>query len=140
MLNSILILGSTYEKSRKINIIFAIAWLIFMVMGSNLATGLIFTIINVLAFATVFAIGMLLKGKYSNILISIFSILIWSILIDTLCYFIYPEFAMGQNFLTYISNGIAFNYRYVVYNAVIVAGILCIKNMLLLRLKPIKET
>ena len=49
--------------------------------------------------------------------------LIWSIVIDVICYFLYPQFTMGQNMVMYISNGILFNYKYVGYNMLVVAGI-----------------
>ena len=120
MINSLLMLGSTYNKSKKLNIIFAISWIIFMLIGSNLRTGLIFTVFNFVAFGIVFGLGKLFKGKYSNKVVAISSILIWSIVIDIICYFLYPQFAVGQNLLGYISNGVIFNYRYILSNAVIV--------------------
>ena len=130
MLNSVLLLGSTYNKSKKMNIIFAIAWIIFMLLGSNLKTGLIFTIMNLISFCIIFTLGKVFKGKYSNKIISISSILIWSIIIDVICFFLYPQFTMGQNMLTYISNGILFNYKYIFYNILLVSGVHCIKYLL----------
>ncbi|MCL2342193.1 MAG: hypothetical protein FWC53_04045 [Firmicutes bacterium] len=130
MLNSILILGSTYNKNKKINIIFALVWLIYMLAGSNLKTGLIFIVMNILAFGLVFALGKAVKGKHSNAAVSIFGVLIWSIIIDIICYFIYPQFTMGQNILTYIGNGILFNYKYVIGNALILGGAYIIPKFL----------
>ena len=130
MLNSILILGSTYNKNKKINIIFAIIWLIFMLLGSDLKTGLIFTIMNIIAFCIVFALGKIFKGKYSNKVVSIFGVLIWSVIIDIICYFIYPQFTMGQSLLAYIGGGILFNYKYVFSNMLIVAGVEGVKYLL----------
>jgi len=127
MLNSILILGSTYNKNKKLNIIFAITWIAFMLIGSNLKTGLIFTVMNLMSFGLVFGLGKVFKGKYSNKVVAIFSVLIWSVIIDIICYFLYPQFAMGQNILQYIGSGILFNYKYVVYNALVVFGVYCIK-------------
>ena len=132
MLNSLLILGSTY-KNKKLNIIFAIAWIIFMLIGSNLKTGLIFTIINFISFGLVFALGKLFSGKYSNKVIAISSILIWSMCIDIICYIMYPEFAMGQNIWAYIKNGILFNYKYIVYNVIVVAVVQIVKYILKLK-------
>ena len=129
MLNSILILGSTYNKNKKLNIIFAVIWVIFMLSGSNLKTGLIFTIMNLAAFGLVFALGKAFKGKYSNKIVAIFGVLLWSVIIDVICYFIYPQFTMGQSILMYVGNGILFNYKYVVGNALIVGGIYVIKYL-----------
>lgn len=149
MLNSILMLGSTY-KNKKLNIIFTITWVVFMLLGSNLKTGIgiTFTIMNVVAFGLVFGLGKLFKGKYSNKVISISSILIWSITIDVICYFLYPQFTMGQSIVTYIGNGILFNYKYIFVNALIVSVInfvpvlnkmrIANKTEYQLQLKPIK--
>ena len=116
MINALLMFGSTYNKNKKINIILAISWIIFMLFGSNLKTGLIFTIMNFISYGFVFALSKFFKKKYSNTLLSVFSVLIWSITIDIICYFLYPQFTMGQNIFMYISNGILFNYKYVFYN------------------------
>lgn len=154
MLNSVLLLGSTYNqweffgdsskivtevehkeassrnnKNKKVNIIFAIVWIIFMLLGSNLKTGLIFTIMNFMSFCIIFILGQVLKGKYSNKIFSISSILIWSVIIDVICYFLYPQFTMGQNILTYIGNGILFNYKYIFYNIFLVSVIYSIRYL-----------
>jgi len=130
MLNSILMLGSIYKYNKKLNIIFAAAWIIYMLIGSNFKTGLIFTIMNFISFFLVFVIGKIFKGKYSNKIVSIFSVLIWSVIIDIICYFLYPQFTMGQSILMYIENGILFNYKYVGYNILVVLGAYCIKYLL----------
>ena len=122
MLNSLLILGSTNKKFRKGNYVFAILWIGYMILNSNLTSGLVFVVANLLAFSTVFVIGKILKGKYSNTLVSIFSILIWSVLIDTICYFMYPQMIMGQNIVSYIGNGILFNYKNVLINTFVVCA------------------
>ena len=136
MLNSLLMLGSTYNKNKKTNIIFAIIWVIFMLLGSNFKTGLIFTIMNFMSFGLVFTLGKVFKGKYSNKIISIFGVLIWSIVIDVICCFLYPQFLMGQSMLSYIGNGILFNYKYIVYNAIIVGVVYCIETLFKLKKIP----
>ena len=125
MLNSLLMLGSIYNKNKKLNTIIAIGWVVFMLLGSNLTTGfgIRFTIMNFVSFVLVFGIGKLFKGKYGNKVVAISSVLIWSVVIDTICYFSYPQFTMGQNIFMYISNGILFNYKYIFYNAMIVGAI-----------------
>ncbi|MDR0463047.1 MAG: hypothetical protein LBG64_02405 [Pseudomonadales bacterium] len=138
MLNSLLILGSTYGKNQKLNVIFAIAWLVFMLFGSNLTTsvGVSFVIMNALAFALAFGLGKIFKGEYTNKVLAIFSILIWSVSIDVLCYFLYPQFTMGQNLFTYVSNGILFNYRYIFTNALIVGGVYLVEYLSKFTLRP----
>jgi len=113
-------LGSTYGKSRKFNILFAISWIAFMLIGANLSTGIVFVIANIAAFGVVFGLGQLFKGKYSNKAVAIFSVLIWSVVIDIICYFLFPQFTMGQSIFAYISGGIAFNARFIFTNALVV--------------------
>lgn len=129
MINSILLLGSTYKKDKKINILCMISWIVFMLLGANLKTGIIFAIINIISFGIVLAIMKLFKGKYSNKIVSILSILIWSIIIDIICCFVYPQFMMGQSMIAYISNGLLFNYKYVGYNLLLVLGIEFVKYL-----------
>ncbi|NCC71097.1 hypothetical protein EOM09_05950 [bacterium] len=47
---------------------------------------------------------------------SVFSILVWSVLVDVVCYFAFPSMIFGQTIFTYILNGILFNFKYVFYN------------------------
>ena len=132
MLSSILMFGSTYHKNNRLNIICALTWLIQMLMVLNLQTGVTFIIINTISFSLVFLLGRIFKGNISNKIIALFSILIWSVIIDSFCYFLYPEFTFGQNLLMYIANGIVFNYRFVFYNLailVVVNGAYLIKKI-----------
>lgn len=118
MLNSLLMLGSTNKKMKKINYLCAAAWVAYMLMNANLKTGLIFAVVNSIVFLITFELGQVVKGKYSNTIVSVFSILIWSILIDVACFYMYPQFTMGQSIIAYIGNGIAFNAKYVLSNVV----------------------
>lgn len=119
MINSLLMLGSTARKNKKVNIIFAITWISYMLINANLKTGLNFVIVNIITFAVIFGLGQLIKGKYSNAFISISSVLIWSVLIDIICYFMFPQFVVGQNIITYVWNGILFNYKHIFTNALV---------------------
>lgn len=47
-----------------------------MLLNANLKTGLIFTIVNLIIFLSAFALGEVVKGKYFNTAVSIFSIVI----------------------------------------------------------------
>ena len=128
MFNSLLMLGSTYSKNRKVNLVFAIGWITLMLLGSNFQTGTTFIILNFVAFALVFALGFVFKGKYSNKVVAISSILIWSVTIDIMSYFLFPQFRMGQTMSGYISNGILFNYKFLFTNLFVV-GMLSIVPM-----------
>lgn len=121
MLNALLMLGSTNQKMKKINFLCVGVWIAYMLMNANLETGLAFTIVNLIIFLGVVTLGKLAKGKCSNTVVSVFSILIWSVLIDVVCFYMYPQFAITQNILGYIESGILFNLKYAFSNAIVLA-------------------
>lgn len=126
MINSLFMLGSSYNKNRKISIIFMIAWVLYMIIGNKVILGNTFVLINAGVFLGIcFSIN-LIKNKKINTVLSIISILIWSIIIDTICYFMYPTMSIGQNVFTYIWQGILFNYKYIFSNIIAVCLINCI--------------
>lgn len=55
MINSLLMLGSTTKKNRKMNIMFAMLWLGYMLLNANFKTGLNFVVANIIVFGIVFA-------------------------------------------------------------------------------------
>lgn len=128
MLGSLLMLGSTNNKLKKVNYIFAIMWIIYMLSNANLESGMLFVIANIFAFGVVFVLSKLLKGKYSNMVLSVCSILIWSVLIDIITFFAYPEFATGHNIAGYIFNGILFNLKFVFTNCIVMVACSLVKN------------
>lgn len=127
MINSILMFGVTNQKFKKINIVLTILWLSNMFFKSNLKSDMTFIIINTLAFIAVFIAGKVIKGKYLNNVYSVLSILVWSALIDLVSYFMYPEFSTGQNVFTYVFNGMAFNYKYVLINLSVLVVLLLVE-------------
>ena len=64
-----------------------------------------------------------IKSRSWNTVLSIFSILIWSIAIDTICYYMYPAFTGTLNVFQYIYQGLLFNARYVISNVIAIAAI-----------------
>ena len=126
MINSLFILGSEYNKSRVVSILFILGWISYMFIGSDLSLGILFPIINLIVFLLVSISINLIKNRKINTILSIFSILIWSIIIDLICYFLYPSMSGNQNMLVYIFQGILFNGKYVVINAMAIGIILII--------------
>lgn len=126
MINSLFILGSAYNKSRVVSILFILGWISYMFIGSDLSLGILFPIINLIVFLLVSISINLIKNRKINTILSIFSILIWSIIIDLICYFLYPSMSGNQNMLVYIFQGILFNGKYVVINAMAIGIILII--------------
>lgn len=127
MINSILMLASSYIKNRKVAIIACIAWIAYMLIGANLSLGIAFPIVNILVFGVVvFGVRKISNNKL-NLLASVISILIWSIAIDVICYFMFPKLTFGQNILQYIGDGILFNIRFVGINVLVIATCKAIK-------------
>lgn len=116
MINSLFMLGSSYNKDKKISIIFIIGWIIYMLVNYNFSLGYIFPIINISVLLTITITIKLINNKKLNTILSVISILIWSIIIDFICYFMYPNMTNGQNMISYIWQGILFNYKYIFTN------------------------
>ena len=123
MINSLFMLGSSYNKNKTISNIFLVAWVAYMLLGSNLSLGITFPVVNAITFLViVFGINKI-KSRSWNTVLSIFSILIWSIAIDTICYYMYPAFTGTLNVFQYIYQGLLFNARYVISNVIAIAAI-----------------
>lgn len=121
MINSLFMLGAAFNKNRKVSVAFMIGWIAYVIIN-QLYLGL-FPIINAVVFLVVTVGINLIKNKKINTVLSIISILIWSIIIDVICYYMYPLFPTNQNILGYIWQGILFNYKYIFTNIVAVAVI-----------------
>ena len=120
MINSLFMLGSSYNKDKKISKIFMGAWILYMIIGNKFAMGNTFVYITAGIFLILSLLINSIKNKRINTILSIFSILIWSIIIDIICYYMYPMMSMGQNLLTYVGQGILFNYKYIFSNVIAV--------------------
>ena len=123
MVNSLFMLGGAYNKNRKISAAFIYGWIIYMVINYDFSLGYIFPFINALVCLLVSISINLIKDRTLNIILSVSSILIWSIIIDTICFFMYPTMVGGQNIFSYIFQGILFNYKYIVSNIILVCFI-----------------
>lgn len=135
MINSLFMLGSSYNKDNKISIIFIIGWIIYMLVNYNFSLGYIFPIINISILLIITISIKLINNKKLNTILSIMSILIWSIIIDFICYFMYPTMANGQNIISYIWQGVLFNYKYIFTNVMTICSI----NLILFINEKIKE-
>ncbi len=123
MINSLFMLGSSYNKNKTISNIFMLAWVAYMLLGSNLSLGITFPVVNAITFLVITFCINKIKNRGWNTVLSIFSILIWSIVIDSICYFVYPAFTGTLTIFQYIYQGLLFNARYVASNVITVAVI-----------------
>ncbi len=121
MINSVFMLGSSFNKNRKVSIAFMAGWIAYIIIN-QLYLGL-FPLVNAIAFLAVTVSINFVKNKKINTVLSVFSILIWSIIIDIICYYMYPLFSSNQSIFGYVWQGILFNYKYVFSNAIIVCAI-----------------
>lgn len=104
---SLLLFGASYNRFKNIKWILYVLLMAYSVYMTNFSYGILFPMVNLFAIGSV---PLLLHlTKKANSFISIFAILFWSILIDTLTFILIPEFTMGVPLLQYIAAGIAFN-------------------------------
>lgn len=116
MINSLFMLGSAYNKNRILSVAFMIGWVAYMFISyMNKPIGF-FPILNAIVFLSICIIINLVKNRKVNTILSIFSVLIWSIIIDIICYFFYPIMNGTQNIYSYVFQGILFNYKYIFSN------------------------
>ena len=131
MINSLLMLGGSSNK--KISKVFIVTWLAYMVFGSNLSLGLTFPIINGITFLAITLLISKIKNNKANTALSIASILIWSVTIDIICYYLYPTMSSNITLINYIFNGILFNYKYIFTNVLalsLIKGLSILKKTL----------
>lgn len=115
MLNSLLLYFSCNNKIKYLPYVSMIAWLIVYLLKTDFSYGVMFPLACIGIFALVsFAISLMTKKKL-NTFLSIISILVWSVLIDTVSFFMFPEYATSGYFML-VWNGILFNLKYVIVN------------------------
>ena len=83
-----------------------------MVSQYDFSLGKAFPIINASVFLSVSIIINFVKNRKVNTVLSIVSILIWSIIIDIICFYMFPMMRINHSLIHYIFQGILFNYRY----------------------------
>lgn len=120
MINSLLMLGSCYGKSRKINLLFTIIMLanLFIIQFGKVKITLF--IVNFILMLMIALLTKKIKNDKIKTIVSILSIMLWSVSIDIICYFFFP-FGNPSSLISYVLNGIIFNFKYVLFNLFIVA-------------------
>lgn len=123
MLNSILLCGSSYNKYKKVSfVLFAIMILRLIFIQTNQVINL-FTITNAILLAGVPLLINRVKNENAKKVLSILSILIWSVMIDVVSFYMLPQLAGGATLFTYILRGIAFNAKYLISNIMFIVAI-----------------
>lgn len=109
MLSSIMMFGASFKSKKVYQIIFMVLWVILLAINTNLSYGWQFPLLNL--FVGIFTMLIAAKLSQKHEWASIFTILLYSLLIDTASFLLFPEWTMGVNYLNYIWNGILFNYK-----------------------------
>lgn len=123
MLNSILLCGSSYNKYKKVSfVLFAIMILRLIFIQTNQVINL-FTITNAILLAGVPLLINRVKNENAKKVLSILSILIWSVMIDVVSFYMLPQLTGGATLFTYILRGIAFNAKYLISNIMFIVAI-----------------
>ena len=81
-----------------------------MVMTTDWSYGIWFPIVNILTMVGIVVLIHLTKG-ITNATLSMISKLIYSVIIDIICYFWFPMFTNGMTLIQYIWSGIVFNWK-----------------------------
>lgn len=105
------------SQKRKTKIMLISLIILYTLSGITFETDLTFNLINISLLIILPLITQKIK-KY-NEFICIFSILIYSILIDIICFYLYPSFNYGVSLLIYIYNGILFNLKGITISTII---------------------
>ena len=119
MLSSLFLFGSSLVKNKTVSVLLSTLLIINLARVQMWKVNNTFFFINMLVFLFIIAFAQKIKNEKVNAGISITSILIWSIIIDVICYFMFPKFVMGQTIFQYVWQGILYNYKYVFVNAAI---------------------
>jgi hypothetical protein len=119
MVSSILMLLSSYGDKTIVKNACAVIWIFHLLYCSNFRPDF-FTIISLVTFSSVVLLIQKIGNERLKTGSAIASILLYSICIDTYCYYAHPLFALNRSLLHYIWNGISFNLRYALLNGLIV--------------------
>jgi len=126
MISSVLMLGSSYSRSKKYTYIFIGAWFIYMLFKADFAHGMAFPILNMAAFLIAILLMRRFNGKIVRAISSSMAILIWSVLIDIISFKMF--WTPNVTLLQYIFYGILFNYKFVILNLTLLGSYAFLKD------------
>jgi hypothetical protein len=130
MISSFFMLFSQYNKNARLASICAVAWIVNMLYNSNFHLDL-FSQVNLMTFLMVTLFVRKIKNKHLHMVGAISSILLYSVCIDVICYFLYPQLVSNQNLLGYVWSGLAFNSKYLFSNGLALGFGLMLKKLAL---------
>lgn len=130
MINSLLLCIGCNSKYKLLSSIVRIAILVNLIYVQYSLVNNIFFVLNVLLLFAIPQIISKIKNKYINITMSIISILIWSIFVDIISYYLFSLFTSSCSVFIYILNGIIFNFKFVIFNSILLTIIYLINSLI----------
>ncbi len=119
MINSLLLYFSCYRTKKYLNFMFFIFWLINFLVVKRDSLNQVFTFINLFVFLIVMNLCLI---KKTNKYFAPFSVLIYSVIIDIICFYYFPLFNVNMTIFEYILNGILFNYKFIILPIIFTIG------------------
>jgi hypothetical protein len=121
-------LFSQYNKNTTLMNICAAVWIVYMFSSGGFQLTSLAAISLAAFLAVTFAIRKI-KDRRLNLIGAATSILFYSVCVDVLCYYVYPQFVFDQNLLSYIWSGILFNAKYVLFNGLAIAFCMLLEKL-----------
>ena len=115
MVHYLLLMLSQYSKNNKFSNIFRMLWLLHTLLCCTWNFNLQFFLVNLTAFLLTTLCIEKISLRFSsivNMLLRIYSILIYSLFIDLMCYYLFPFCVNKIYIFQYITNGWLFNCKY----------------------------
>lgn len=131
MLNSLLMCVGSNSNFKVLSSVARMAILINLMYVQFAEVNNIFFVVNMFLLFTIPQLISRIKNKYTNIAMSAVTILIWSILIDILSYYLFPLFKQSCSIFVYVLNGIEFNLKYVISNLILLVVLYSIDGVIL---------
>jgi len=119
MVNSLLLMAMVNKKIPKF-----LPWALYL--GYFMVTTIgnpRFFFVNLVVYTTVMLITRKITDGKVNQVVSILSILIWSVCVDMVDYFMWPAMNFGRSLPQYVWDGIVFNYKLVFLNVAVYAAV-----------------
>lgn len=118
MVHSLFLMLSSYNSTNKR--FFKLIWIMYVIIKCFHSFDFVFLIINLSTFLLVTELICCISKFYSPLnkkILSVISILIYSLFIDVICYYTLPTWTgMEESLFVYVINGFLFNSKYVFFN------------------------
>lgn len=119
-MSDLLVMLSGFKTKKWVCNIALICLIIYMLATTQWEYGIAFPLVNI---GIMSALSLLIrftgKQKWINAILSILSKLIYSVIIDIICFYWFPLYDNSMNLFQYILSGIVFNWKSLVINTLI---------------------